>query len=269
MEKNDLFLTVFLTVAVIIGSTHSVMATNQDIQSLMRNGSSLLYDGYYKESIPIFDQILKVQPNNTEALNNKGVALGGEGEYGEAITYFDHVLQIDPTNIHALNNKAAALIKIGNYDEAMSVMNQVLQLDPKNPVALSNKKAMQNNNTATSQESSLEGLSVYWSLQLYNPKGQLVGYLEPNRVVIPNLPLLNAVLNTDTTLNKTIIEKNGTKYEKFVIANKSSYFGKDLQVTKTGLFKEGYWLFYAYHNGYVLSNGDFTLEKWIIVRPLK
>jgi tetratricopeptide (TPR) repeat protein len=269
MKKTNLQLASFLAILVIIGSMNLVTAENQDIQSLMRNGSSLLYGGNFEESMPFFDQVLKIQPNNTNALNDKGVALGGQGEYDQAISYFDRVLKIDPKNVHALNNKAAALVRIGKYDEAMSVVNQVLQIDPKNVVAHSNKEAILNNNTLTLQEANSEGLSVFWNLQLFNSEGQLVGYLEPNKIVIPNLSLLNAVLDTDTTLNRTIIEKDGKKYEKIIIPNNPSYSGIDLQVTKTGFEKEGQWLFYAYHNGYILSDGDIAMEKWIIVRPLK
>jgi tetratricopeptide (TPR) repeat protein len=40
-----------------------------------------------------------------EALNNKALALADMGEYNQAVTLFDKVLAIDPNNTDALDSK--------------------------------------------------------------------------------------------------------------------------------------------------------------------
>ena len=65
--------------------------------------------GKYDEAIQYYDKALQVDPNYTDALNNKGDALYDLDKYDEAIQIFDKALQIDPNDTDALNSKGDAL----------------------------------------------------------------------------------------------------------------------------------------------------------------
>ena len=127
-----------------------LMDYSDNIQSLTKKWTMMLLDAKnFTGAISYFDQVLKIDPNNTNALINKGVALGNLQNFTGAISYFDQVLKINPNNIDALNNKGAALIKEDKFDEANSIFDKVLKIDPKNSIALSNKKVISNRYTPT------------------------------------------------------------------------------------------------------------------------
>ena len=63
-------------------------------------------------------------------LLSKGMDHFGNAEYDKAIIQFDNILKIDPNNIDALYNKGNTLSKVGKFNEAIQYYVQVLNLDP-------------------------------------------------------------------------------------------------------------------------------------------
>ena len=101
-------------------------------------GPALLRLCKYDQAISFYDQTLKENPKNVEALNNKGSALSKMGHYEEAISFFDTVIDIDSKNILALNNKANALANLKNYGTAITLYEKALLLEPNNPIIQKN-----------------------------------------------------------------------------------------------------------------------------------
>ncbi|KPQ43784.1 MAG: TPR repeat protein [Candidatus Methanoperedens nitroreducens] len=67
------------------------------------------------EDIIFFDKMLKIDPKNVSALNNKGTILNNSFKrYKDAIECFDKILEIYPKNVLALVNKSMALYNWGN-----------------------------------------------------------------------------------------------------------------------------------------------------------
>jgi tetratricopeptide (TPR) repeat protein len=97
--------------------------------------------GKYKESDEMFDELLKLQPENIDAWREKGFCLIKIGKYEEALEAYEKALQIDPNNVDALNGKGDSLIRLERYEEALEAYEKALQIDPNNVYAL---KGMRN-----------------------------------------------------------------------------------------------------------------------------
>ena len=65
---------------------------------------------------------IKINANNTDALNAKGLALERLGKYDEAIKCYNRVMEIDANNTDAIYNKAHLMIDAGKYDEAARIV---------------------------------------------------------------------------------------------------------------------------------------------------
>jgi len=65
--------------------------------------------GKYAEALARFDDILRVNPTDEEALNNRGMALMGLGRHAEAVECFDEALELDPEYALARDNRLRCL----------------------------------------------------------------------------------------------------------------------------------------------------------------
>ena len=265
--KLILNLAVFALIGLVIHTTLASAESQDNVDDLFKKGLEATFKHKYDEAIQYFDKILEIDPKNVDALNNKGVSLGNLHKYDEAIQYFDKVLEINPKNVDALNNKAAALIKLAKYDEAIQYLDKILEIDPKNAVALSNKKTVINRDIPYSISQENKGrLSIFVQIQIRNSAGQLVGYIESDRIRIPDPELLGIVLDT-TTVGKSTFTQNGQNFVRNEISTIGEYDGDDTVVSKTGYTQGETWLIYADHDGYPLVKGDQTISLWTIIRP--
>ena len=114
------------------------MDTSQSKDNLNR-GIHELNLGNIKKAILIFQDILKIEPKNVEALIKLGNIDGKLGRYKRAIENYDKVLRIEPTSKLALLNKGLAHHFLLDYDKAIWCFDKVLQTNSKNNVALYNK----------------------------------------------------------------------------------------------------------------------------------
>ncbi len=78
--------------------------------------------------------------NTVEDLLERSNALRDNKQYAEAIEVCDRVLRLDPNNSYAYNNKGWALNELGRYKEGFAAYNTALRLDPNNSIAQNNKK---------------------------------------------------------------------------------------------------------------------------------
>lgn len=262
-------------------STALVFADTKDVHDYLSKGISALTNDKFEEAITNFDQVLKIEPNNTLALGNKGIALGSLREYHEAITYFDRVLKIDQNNTDALDNKAAALIKLGKFDEAIIYINQALKIEPHDLVALSNKKVAINHGNISLRTGGTQLFEIFCQIEVRNSRGNLVAYMEPPDLYVYNEDLLYAVLDTQSSINQTLgggqliveksnLTKNGKEFEKTHITVVSTYGGPFPYTvpSQTGVLQGQKRLFWANHDGYQLLSGDKLIQKWEIIRPV-
>lgn len=95
----------------------------QDVQSLwLRAGQA----SSLANKIAIYDQILKLRPEDCEALTYKADAVLDMGEPQWAVNLCQQALKIDPENGHAFYQLACAYTALNQYEEAVNCLSEAL-----------------------------------------------------------------------------------------------------------------------------------------------
>ena len=66
------------------------------LKEIILKGNEHTYKEEYNDAISCYDKAIKIDPNFSQAWNNKGLALYDLGRYEEAIECFDKALELDP-----------------------------------------------------------------------------------------------------------------------------------------------------------------------------
>jgi tetratricopeptide (TPR) repeat protein len=86
----------------------------------------------YTWPLAYYDGILKTDPGNVTALNNKGCFLAYLGYLAESVRAFDKILAMEQDNLTALSNKAAVLQVCGLHEGELDLLLRILGKDPSN-----------------------------------------------------------------------------------------------------------------------------------------
>jgi len=89
-----------------------------------------IIDGNTDEAIAIYQELLKLYPEEKEALFEVGGWSYHKGDYLTAIKYLEKVLAIDPTFARALNHIIWAHIDMGQYDKMLEYARQYVAKAP-------------------------------------------------------------------------------------------------------------------------------------------
>ena len=85
-----------------------------------------------KKSISCYDNVIRINSNNIDALNGRGLALERLDRYEEAVIDYDKAEHIYDNMINAINDKGNSFHSIGRYTEAIKYYYKALELDPNN-----------------------------------------------------------------------------------------------------------------------------------------
>lgn len=102
---------------------------------LYNKAFSLASLGHLGEAISTYDRVLTLEPQNTNAWNNKGVCLKKQGKTQEALRCYEKAIECDRHNASAWNNKGGLLAATGRYTEAIVQFNKAIEVDPSNESA--------------------------------------------------------------------------------------------------------------------------------------
>lgn len=162
----------------------------------------------------------------------------------EALKINKKIIKLDPQNVDALNREAKAYMELGRPNLAKKYYSEVLKIDPYNPIAQKNLKIMKSfkcnsKSLATSGKTTFSGGKLSPSLFLQEPGktkmvnllkvaepqklssifcGMQVGMMVKNRkitIVDPNGNYLG-VLPDDVNHHLLRLYRGGNKYELFV-----------------------------------------------------
>ena len=87
-------------------------------------------DEKLEEAIEIFEQALRIEPDNVETLMKIGYARFHLDEHAEALKVYDKILEIDVTNPEAWNLKGLVHYEQKNYAKALDSAQKAIESDP-------------------------------------------------------------------------------------------------------------------------------------------
>lgn len=104
-----------------------------DVNALYYTGEISVQCALFDQAAPYLEQATALQPEDLHTWFYLGVCYAQAGEYKEAIDVFENqVLRLDPENIEALTNLVYVYGEIGNHDKAIEYTLQLNQLKSKN-----------------------------------------------------------------------------------------------------------------------------------------
>jgi tetratricopeptide (TPR) repeat protein len=88
----------------------------------------------YRYTWPLahYDEILRSDPGNVKALNNKACFLAYLGYLAESVRVFDKILGVEEDNLTVLSNKATVVQVCGLDEEELDLLMRILGKDPSN-----------------------------------------------------------------------------------------------------------------------------------------
>jgi tetratricopeptide (TPR) repeat protein len=101
---------------------------NPHIQHAIMMADNYQMNGEYDQAIQLYDEIIKIDPFNVNALMNKANALDHMGNHTEALTWYDSALNIDPDNAETWYNKGVTLKKTGSDTEGLFCIRKGIAL---------------------------------------------------------------------------------------------------------------------------------------------
>jgi len=111
----------------------------QTAEDWFNKGCALNAQGKHDEAIKVFDEAIRLDPNDAAAWTSKGDSLYGQGRFDEAIKAFDEAIRLDTNDSVAWYIKGNALSDLRKYDEAIKAFDEAIRLDPTNTGAWNNK----------------------------------------------------------------------------------------------------------------------------------
>ncbi len=115
-----------------------VLAT-LDADELYNKALSLEFLDRHEESLDLYDEILKLNPDYAPAWIGKGVCWDVLGLHDQAMKYHERALELDSEDPNAWNNKGNCHLDMAQFDAAVECFNRALQLSSNNGTYWRNK----------------------------------------------------------------------------------------------------------------------------------
>lgn len=76
----------------------------------------------------------------SSSLTKNAIDAALDSRWEEALKFNKQIIKLDPQNIDALNRQARVHMEMGKYNLAKKMYNEVIKIDPYNPIAMKNLK---------------------------------------------------------------------------------------------------------------------------------
>jgi len=117
----------------------SLVDANYNKKKLFKKGINLMADEKLEDATEVFEQFLRIEPDNVEALLKLGYARFHLEDYGESLRIYDKVLDIDVTNAETWNLKALVHYEQKKYSKALDSIEKAIESEPTFGMAWYNK----------------------------------------------------------------------------------------------------------------------------------
>jgi tetratricopeptide (TPR) repeat protein len=117
----------------------SLVKADYQKNKLLKKGIHLMADERLEDAVIVFDQILRMDPSNVDALLKLGYSKFHLDDYAGALQAYDRVLDIDVANSEAWNLKSLVHYQQKNYPKALDCAEKSIESDPTFGMAWYNK----------------------------------------------------------------------------------------------------------------------------------
>jgi protein O-GlcNAc transferase len=99
-----------------------------------------IVEGRFDDALQIADEMLAVNPNDSQALIIKGQALRGQGKNHAAIAILTHMLSKNEKSTEAMYGLGEIFQDMGQLEKALEYFERLIEYDPEHNIALQNIK---------------------------------------------------------------------------------------------------------------------------------
>ena len=122
-----------------IPKERSLVDSDYNRKKLFKKGVNLMADEKLEDAVVVFEQALRIDPDNVETLMKLGYARFHLDDHGGALNVYDKILDIDVTNPEAWNLKGLVHYEQKNYAKALDSADKAIESDPTYGMAWYNK----------------------------------------------------------------------------------------------------------------------------------
>ncbi len=123
----------------IVTKERSLVDPSYNIKKLYKKGVNLMADEKLDDAIEIFEQALRIEPDNIEVLMKLGYARFHLEDHNDALKVYDKILDVDVTNPEAWNLKGLVHYEQKKYAQALDAVNKAIESDKTYGMAWYNK----------------------------------------------------------------------------------------------------------------------------------
>ena len=106
---------------------------------LFKKGINLMADEKLEDAAHVFEQVLRIDPDNVDALLKLGYTRFHLDDHSDALKVYDKILDIDVTNSEAWNLKGLVHYEQKNYAKALDSVEKAIESEPTFGMAWYNK----------------------------------------------------------------------------------------------------------------------------------
>ena len=117
----------------------SLVDPSYNIKKLFKKGINLMADEKLDDAVEVFEQALRIEPDNVEVLMKLGYARFHLDDHNDALKVYDKVLEVDVTNPEAWNLKGLVHYEQKKYAQALDAVNKAIESDKTYGMAWYNK----------------------------------------------------------------------------------------------------------------------------------
>jgi len=122
-----------------VGKETSLVNPDYNRLKLFKKGINLMADEKLDEATVVFEEALRIDPENIETLMKLGYARFHLDDHGEALRVYDKILEIDVENPEAWNLKGLVHYEQKKYAKALDAVEKAIESDPTYGMAQYNK----------------------------------------------------------------------------------------------------------------------------------
>ncbi len=122
-----------------VGKETSLVNPDYNRLKLFKKGINLMADEKIDDATVVFEEALRIDPENIETLMKLGYARFHLDDHGEALRVYDKILEIDVENPEAWNLKGLVHYEQKKYAKALDAVEKAIESDPTYGMAQYNK----------------------------------------------------------------------------------------------------------------------------------